>query len=113
MNMVHEVCCNCNEHTGRAGAFEDSIYFEEFGPYCEGCRDDIGEIFAARITALEQENAKLLAAMRAIWPYLQWTISAESLGYHPTMPSAVAAFKEVMGATNHEIRLAAAMEKSK
>lgn len=42
------------------------------------------------------ESSKLLKAMRRILPYLEWTISDESPGYHPTMPSAVAAFKDAL-----------------
>lgn len=34
-------------------------------------------------------------AARSIIPYLDWTISDESPGHHPTTPSAVAEFKEV------------------
>lgn len=39
--MEYEICCSCGEHTGRAGAAEDSIYFNEVGPFCEDCYDDI------------------------------------------------------------------------
>jgi hypothetical protein len=35
-------------------------------------------------------------AMRYILPYLEWTIGAESPGHHPTMPSAVEAFKDTL-----------------
>jgi hypothetical protein len=35
-------------------------------------------------------------AMRRIVPYLDWTIGNESPGHHPTMPSAVAAFKAAL-----------------
>lgn len=40
--------------------------------------------------------AELEQAMKRILPYLIWTISDESPGYHPTMPSAVAAFKAAL-----------------
>lgn len=36
-------------------------------------------------------------ACRDILPYLRWTISDESPGHHPTMPSAVAAFQAALG----------------
>lgn len=43
-----------------------------------------------RVTELE-------TAARHIWPYLVYTIGEESPGHHPTMPSAVGAFSEVVG----------------
>jgi len=36
-----ESCCSCGEHTGRAGASEDSIYAGDAGPFCETCWNDI------------------------------------------------------------------------
>ena len=34
-----ELCSECEEPTGRAGAGEDSLYSDdgETGPFCEGC----------------------------------------------------------------------------
>ena len=36
-----EYCCNCDEPTGNAGRYDDSIYIEaldgEYGPLCEEC----------------------------------------------------------------------------
>ena len=53
MSRPLEYCCSCHAPTGRAGIGEDSIYYGEFGPFCESCSDDIGQTFAARISALE------------------------------------------------------------
>lgn len=47
---------------------------------------------------LRERVAELETAARYLRPYLDWTIGDESPGYHPTMPSAVAAFKERVGA---------------
>ncbi len=47
----------------------------------------------AEIAALQARVAELERAARDIMPYLEFTISDESLGHHPTMPSAVAAFQ--------------------
>lgn len=34
----HEICCECDESTGRAGIGDDSLYTEiEVGPYCWEC----------------------------------------------------------------------------
>jgi len=41
---------------------------------------------------------ELIKQARYIRPYLNWTIGAESPGYHPTMPSAVAAFTTALDA---------------
>jgi len=41
-------------------------------------------------------NEELIKASKRLLPYLNWTISEESPGYHPTLPSAVAAFKEAI-----------------
>lgn len=48
--------------------------------------------------------ARLVQAGLALQPYLDWTIGPESPGYHPTMASAVAAFKAALAATetNHD-----------
>jgi hypothetical protein len=43
-------------------------------------------------------RVKGLGALKRIIPYLDWTISGESPGHHPTMPSAVAAFKDALSA---------------
>lgn len=45
-----------------------------------------------RIRDLEAEVGRLRQAADYISPYLRWTISSESPGYAPAMPSAVAAF---------------------
>jgi len=78
-------------------------------PFCHLGASVVGPMAkeaADRIEQLEAENARLREAMRGIYPYLEWTISDESPAQHPTMPSAVAAFKEVMGPSDYEIRLA-------
>ena len=41
---------------------------------------------------------ELIKQARYIRSYLNWTIGAESPGYHPTMPSAVAAFTTALDA---------------
>ena len=39
--MTEELCCRCDEPTGRAGRGEDSLYVtEEWGPLCEDCWAD-------------------------------------------------------------------------
>lgn len=45
-----------------------------------------------KVRELETEIAKLRSAAQRISPYLTWTLSDESPGHHPTMPSAVGAF---------------------
>jgi hypothetical protein len=52
---------------------------------------------AAELTALRARLAELEGAAHNILPYLQFTIGPESPGHHPTMPSAVAMFQEVLG----------------
>ena len=42
--------------------------------------------------------ARLVGAALALQPYLEWAVGPESPGYHPTMVSAVAAFKEALAA---------------
>ena len=49
---------------------------------------------AAPFSSTNQQG--LLEACKRILPYLNFTISKESPGWHPTMPSAVAAFKEAI-----------------
>lgn len=45
----------------------------------------------------DAEKLELLqSACRRIIPYLDWTIGPESSSHHPTMPSAVGAFKHSM-----------------
>lgn len=39
---------------------------------------------------------KLVEAAKNLVPYLDWTIGPESPAYHPTMPSAVSAFKHAL-----------------
>lgn len=52
---------------------------------------------SARDMAAEIHHLRI--AGQRVAPYLDWTISNESPGYHPTMPSAVAAFKKVFAPT--------------
>lgn len=35
--MSYELCCFCGAETGRAGKSEDSIFFDDLGPFCEEC----------------------------------------------------------------------------
>jgi hypothetical protein len=58
---------------------------------------------AAEIAALRKERDDLRAKldeavqeMCQIKPYLNWTVSDESPGYHPTMPSAVGRFNAAL-----------------
>jgi hypothetical protein len=51
---------------------------------------------AATIQALEAQVREATRAMRNIKPYLVWTVSDESPGHHPTMPSAVGAFLDAL-----------------
>ena len=39
--MTIERCCICDEPTEKAGANDDSIYIDTFGPLCEGCYDTL------------------------------------------------------------------------
>lgn len=48
------------------------------------------------------EVERLREAARRIVPYLQWTISKESPGFHPTMRSAVGAFMSAFGWSTEE-----------
>ena len=48
--------------------------------------------YDAKLDDAEAKLAKAREAMRKIEPYLVWAVSAESPGWHPTMPSAVAEF---------------------
>lgn len=56
--------------------------------------------------ALLARNEELEGAARRIMPYLRWTIGPESPGCHPTMPSAVAAFRDVIAAEKDIARAA-------
>lgn len=73
--------------------------------------DDICQISAER-DILKEENQKLRDAADRISPYLRWTISDESPGYHPTMPSAVAAFHATFGIETAESRMKRFKERS-
>ena len=59
-------------------------------------RDEyLHELTGRAAIALTEAEAKLVKAREAmgnIEPYLVWAVSAESPGWHPTMPSAVAEF---------------------
>jgi len=58
------------------------------------------ETAEATIATLQKQLETARGAMRRIMPYLTFTIGEESPGHHPTMPSAVAAFKEALSAIN-------------
>ena len=51
---------------------------------------------SSALTAAQERIAELEDGARHILPYLKWTISDESCGHHPTMPSAVAAFEATL-----------------
>lgn len=55
----------------------------------------IGE-FEDLLSERDARIAELVKAMRHIKPYLEWTVSDESPGHHPTMPSAVGAFLDTL-----------------
>lgn len=41
--MSLEICTRCQEPTGHAGRGEDSIYWEDYGPFCHQCSDHIND----------------------------------------------------------------------
>lgn len=51
--MDLELCCKCNQPTGRAGQGEDSLYAGDFGPYCEDCWGDVPEELATSLTDIK------------------------------------------------------------
>lgn len=61
-------------------------------------RGDDSHIRYVRYDLQSDAVARLVEAARALQPYLDWTIGPESPGYHPTMASAAAAFKEALAA---------------
>ena len=41
---TRELCCECDEPTGKAGAGEDSLFTDDGnGPYCEECWDKLND----------------------------------------------------------------------
>jgi len=52
--MTLETCCECDAPTGRAGRGEDSLYAEDFGPYCVDCWYELPHTFAAEIERLRK-----------------------------------------------------------
>lgn len=44
-----ELCCKCDQPTGRVGKFDDSIFItlistgDTLGPFCEACREDVAD----------------------------------------------------------------------
>lgn len=58
-------------------------------------RRPIEERQAAEIDRLRRAGSLIL-------PYLEWTISSESPGHHPTLPSAVAEFRQTLKETSHD-----------
>lgn len=75
---------------------------------CMFCDTDAPDEIAANVIAgalnrrlaaeqrLREQVESLARACRNVKPYLEWTISPESPGHHPTMPSAVGAFIEAL-----------------
>ena len=47
-----ELCCECDQPTGRAGRGEDSLYAEDVGPYCVDCWYELPHKLAAEIERL-------------------------------------------------------------
>lgn len=67
---------------------------------------DIADALHAERKRWQDEIERLRKAADYIAPYLRWTISDESPGYHPTMPSAVAAFHASFDIDTPEKRIA-------
>lgn len=61
-----ELCCLCQQETGRAGPMDDSIFISttngELGPLCETCLDDIRK-FILEDSGITAENAALKAEL--------------------------------------------------
>lgn len=87
------------EATAKLEADEDSR--ELFDGFAEMVAEmsavDAAKSMSAELTRLRKEVADLREAAMNIAPYLKWTISEESPGHHPTMPSAVSAFMSAFG----------------
>lgn len=57
----------------------------------------VDEDFENKVEAiLEADVAALIRASRYLVPYLDFMMEPESPGYHSTLPSAVAAFKDAL-----------------
>jgi hypothetical protein len=69
---------------------------------------DIARAILAERKTLQDEIERLRKAADYISPYLRYTIGDESPGYHPTMPSAVAAFHHAFDIGTQEKRFARA-----
>jgi hypothetical protein len=67
--MSYEHCCECDAHTGRAGAGDGSLYAGDWGPYCEECWYDLPGNLVDKYTALENKNAQLQAELDAATTY--------------------------------------------
>jgi hypothetical protein len=66
---------------------------------------DIGRAILSERMRWQEEIERLRKAADYISPYLRFTIGEESPGYHPTMPSAVAAFHHAFDIDTPEKRL--------
>ena len=81
--MTFEICCQCNEHTGRGGRADDSLYTDnDWGPYCPDCWQDADYwrcIADEKITEIEKLRAALKDAERLFneaLPKFNWGASA-------------------------------------
>lgn len=55
--MCLEMCCNCDNPTGKAGRCEDSMYLGDKGPYCEECYDKKCEKLSEELQDIRAELA--------------------------------------------------------
>ena len=66
--MSHEICCQCEGATGRAGRADDSLYTDnDWGPYCEDCWGDADYwrcLTDEKVTENERLQELLIAAIR-------------------------------------------------
>jgi hypothetical protein len=58
----YEHCIECEEHTGRAGANEDSLFHGYSGPFCEDCFESWPDNQVAEIMLLRARVSKFEAS---------------------------------------------------
>lgn len=66
-----ERCLICDDPTGRAGRWDDSIYAGDIGPWCESCWDAVLSVATewagvATTTPLTPRDARVAAHLRAL-----------------------------------------------
>ncbi len=84
-----EICCQCDDPTGRAGRADDSLYTDcDWGPYCPDCWQD-ADYWRCIADEKGLEAERLRDGLQIIFPMAKGYVAEHDVGRNQEMVAEV------------------------